>query len=177
MRETLLIGLSDIEDFKGISSNVNSFKDLQPSILEAQEFDLKKIMGESFYLDLMDDFEAVPSLTKYGDLFNGVQYTYNGNKYEHAGIRAVLAYHSYARYVPDAQTQSTASGFVKKTNQYSEHVSDKSITRKAQQARSGAQAHWDDVRRYLERKSTDYPLFKCGKSGRYKSGIKIKRIG
>lgn len=177
MRETLLIGLTDIQDFKGISSNVNSFKELEPHVLEAQEFDLKKIIGESFYIDLMDDFEASPSLDKYYDLFHGKRYTYEGKNYEHAGIRAVLCYHSYARYIPEAQTQSTATGFVKKTNQYSEPASDKSITRKAQQARSGAQAHWDKVKCFIERHSKDYPLFNCGRGARYKSGVKIKRIG
>ena len=177
MRNTLLIGLTDFQDHKGITSNVNTFKDLEPHILEAQEFDLRPMLGESFYISLLDDFEASPSLNDYEDLFNGERYTYNGNQYEHGGIKAVLVYHAYARYIGGSQVQSTPTGFVKKTTQYSESASDKTIARMISQARSGGQAHWDRVKCYLERNSKDYPLFKCGNKTRYKGGIKLKRIG
>jgi len=177
MRNTLLIGLTDFQDFKGISSNVNTFKELEPHILEAQEFDLRPLMGESFYLSLLDDFEASPSLDDYEALFNGGHYTHNGNQYEHGGIKAVLVYHAYARYIGGSPVQSTATGFVRKTNQYSEPASEKTISRMSAQARSGAQSYWDKVKCFIERNSNDYPLFKCGKKTRYKGGIKIKRIG
>lgn len=172
-----LIKLSDIQEFKGISSNINSVKDLIPHILEAQEFDLRPFMGESFYLDLLDDFDNSPSLNDYSVLFNGKRYTYNGEKYEFQGLKAVLIYHAYARYLSDGGSTSTPTGRVNKSNQYSEKVSDKTYTRLIQQARSGAMAHQERVLSYLNRNQSQYPLFKCSGGKKYKNGVIIKKIG
>ena len=78
-----LITLADIQALKPISVNINETKALKPFILEAQEFDLKPFMGDAFYIALMTDFDASPSLSTYSDLFNGSTYTYDGETYQH----------------------------------------------------------------------------------------------
>ena len=64
-----LITLADIRTYKQISSNLNAIK-IDSEINEAQEFDLRPFMGDEFYLALLDDFSASPSLQIYDDLFN-----------------------------------------------------------------------------------------------------------
>ena len=172
-----LITKTDIQEFKMISDNVSSIKQLSPFIIEAQEFDLRPFMGESFFIDFMDDATASPQFTKYEDLWNGVQYTYSGHKYEHQGIKAILIYHSYARYLPHASVKSTPHGMVHKQNQYSERVSDKTIARMLAQARSGAEEHERRVRLFLQRNRSDYPLYKCPRGKKYRAGMKINKIG
>lgn len=173
---TPLISVQDIQAFKGISSNLNLTKDLEPHILEAQDFDLRPFVGESFYLEIVAAFPTLAA--PYGDLWNGSKYTYQGNDYEHQGLKAVLAYHSYARYVSEGNVHSTPAGFVKKTNQFSEPVGEKTISRLIAQARSGATAHENRVLDYLIRNKELYPGFKCpGTENRYKTGVKIRNIG
>ncbi len=81
MITTKLITLANIQDVKSISLNVNETKQLSPYILEAQNFDLRELLGDAFYLDLIADFSALPSLDKYDLLFNGGQYTYLNDTY------------------------------------------------------------------------------------------------
>lgn len=173
---TQIITHQDIREIKGISLNVNAEKELIPHILEAQEFDLRPLLGEPFYNAIIEDVENNNGVN-YDDLLNGTTYQIDGKNYKHSGIKTVLVYHSYARYIGGSQVQSTATGFVKKQIQYSEPATDKTISRMIQQNRSGAQAHWDRVVKFLDENKKDYPLWKCASRRRYKSGLKIKRIG
>ena len=61
MITTKLITLANIQDVKSISLNVNETKQLSPYILEAQNFDLRELLGDAFYLDLISDFPTLTS--------------------------------------------------------------------------------------------------------------------
>lgn len=173
---TPLINVQDIQAFKGITSNLKLQKDLDPHILEAQEFDLRPFVGESFYLEIVAQFPTLPS--PFDDLWNGVKYTYQGDEYQHEGLRAVLVYHSYARYVSEGNIHSTPAGFVKKTNNFSESVGEKTISRLISQARAGATAHESRVLDYLIRNKTLFPDFKCpGTKNKHKAGVKFRNVG
>ena len=110
MITTKLITLANIQAVKSISLNINESKQLNPYILEAQNFDLRELLGDTFYLDLIADFIALPSLTKYSLLFNGGEYTYQNEKYYVDGIKQFLVYSTYARYVVNSGVISTATG-------------------------------------------------------------------
>jgi hypothetical protein len=150
MSETLLISLIDFAPYKALSTNLTTVKNLDPYILEAQEFDLKKLLGRELFIDLLDDFDASPSLTKYEDLFNGLSYEYQDVKYQHRGLVPVLCYYSYARYILNSGGHSTDYGLRKKINQDSEEVSEKEKARRVTQAREGAVAYWNDVKVFLD---------------------------
>jgi hypothetical protein len=172
--ETKLITLSDIRDFKGITLNVAQEKELNPLILEAQDFDLRAFLGDSFYIALVEDFEASPSLATYSELWNGKKYTYNGLDYKFEGLRAVLVYHAYARFVSMNGITSTPTGFVTKTTQYSEKAD---VSRLITQARSGATVHEERTRLFLDRNSSDFPLWQyAGKTTNFKGGFKMRQI-
>lgn len=174
MQSAQIVTLQDIVEFKPISLNVNQAKALNPFILEAQEFDIRSILGDEFYLAILAD---LPTLANYGDLVNGVQYTYDGKLYETKGIKACLIYYSYARYLANANQTSTPSGMVSKTNDYSDPISEKTLARLIQQARSGAIHFQEQFIDYLNRNESNYPLWKnkCTKKLN-KASIKIKSI-
>jgi len=50
----LLITLANIQAVKSISLNVNESKQLTPYIQEAQNFDLRELLGDEFYLALLN---------------------------------------------------------------------------------------------------------------------------
>lgn len=174
---TRLITVSDIKERKGISNNINLTKELNPHIDEAQEFDLRSWIGESFYLDILDKFVNNPTDTDFLNLFNGTEYTYKGDKYEHQGIKGVLVYLAYARYIGAANAQSTPTGFVQKNNQYSDPISGSQITRMVKQNESGANTFQRRVEDFLNRNADNYPLWKTCKSGSRKKSITINKIG
>ncbi len=156
---TLLISLSDFTPYKAISANINATKKLEPYILEAQEFDLRPILGEELYNAVVADFELSPPLQNYSDLFNGSSWTISGHTYKHEGLIPALCYFAYARYKLNSNTEDTAFGTVVKRNNESEPASDKAVARQADQARSGAMAYVNRVIHFLNDNSQDYPLW------------------
>jgi len=159
-----------------LSNNIDFDKDLQQHILDAMEFDLQKFMGESFYLDFLSKFGTLPS--PIDDLWEGVEYTENGKQYRHQGLKAVLVYHSYARYLPDSDIFSTPFGMVHNNNDHSVRVSDKKLSNRVSEARTMAGSHESHVVDYINRNSELFPLFNCKdpSTGR-KAGVRIRNIG
>jgi len=170
----LLITLANIQAVKSIS-NVNESKQLTPYIQEAQNFDLRELLGDEFYLALLADFVASPSLVDYSFIFNGGSYVHGNDTYYMDGIKQYLIYCTYARYLSNSNVISTATGLVHKTNQYSERVNETTISRLVSQSRSGATFIENNIKDYLRRKSSDYPLYK--RVTEKSTGFKIRNIG
>lgn len=168
---TQLITISDFTPYKAISANLNAVKKLDPFILEAQQFDLKKLMGNAFYLAFLDDFTASPPLALYSDLFNGSTFLQGTKTLRHEGLKAVLCYLSYARYVLNSNVEATAFGTVKKITAESEHVDEKTIIRLYNQATEGAMQYWEDVKKYLN--VQDYDLWTNCSDDKFVSTTKI----
>lgn len=160
MTTTPLITLEDIRAMKSIALNVQQAKDLTPYVLEAQNFDLGKLLGDAFYLALINDFTASPSLDVYADLFNGGSYVHDSETYYNYGIKKLIVHYAYTRYVANSNVIATPTGFVHKTNPHSDNVTDKTVARLTDNARSSALFVEDSVRNYLDRKNNDYPLWK-----------------
>jgi hypothetical protein len=173
-----LIKIEDIASLKPISMNTDVTKKLNTFIQEAQEFDVMKFLGDEFYISLETDFAAQPSLAVYSDLFNGCSYTYQGVTYRHRGIKTMLVYYSYARFIANVQSNQTAFGNVMKVTPESQPVSDKTITRQVDQALSAASKYQADVYDYLCRLSSTYPLWKNRVADRQqKSSIRVSAVG
>ena len=171
----LLITLANIQAVKSISLNVNESKQLTPYIQEAQNFDLRELLGDEFYLALLADFTASPSLVDYSFMFNGGSYVHGNDTYYMDGIKQYLIYCTYARYLSNSNVISTATGLVHKTNQYSERVNETTISRLVSQSRSGATFIENNIKDYLCRNSADYPLYK--KVREKSTAFKIRNIG
>jgi len=156
-----LITLSDIQAVKPISSNLNTLKKLNTFIEEAQDFDLRPMLGDEFYLAIAADVLTSPSLQTYADLWNGNTYTYGADTYKNYGLKIVLINYAYARYLRASQTNQTAFGAVQKVNPNSEPISEKQLTRLVGQAISSAKGYEETVHKYLNLNNADYPLYEC----------------
>jgi hypothetical protein len=172
---TKLITIADIKLYKALSSNINALK-IDSEINEAQEFDLRPLLGDEFFMALLDDFNASPSLSTYDDLFNGSTYTYQGNTYQHDGLKAMLCYYTYARFLNKSNTNSTPFGMVVKQTAESEPISEKTLSRLVTQTLNGAKIYENRVMDFLKRNESDYPLFKCENRQPQSNGIRITAI-
>jgi hypothetical protein len=172
---TQLITIQDFINHKPLSVNLNAQKKLDPFILEAQQFDLKKLMGDAFYLEFMRDFESSPSLQVYDDLFNGSEFQYSNETCRHEGLKSVLIYLSYARYVLNSNVESTAFGTVRKITEESQMVDDKTIIRLHDQAYNGAMAYWEDVKFFLNQQN--YRLWLNCTSVKRVSSMRVGSVG
>lgn len=120
METPLLIGLEDFKPYKIISQNLAEGV-LDTYVLEAQDLDLKKELGDEFYYDILKnrteaDYVALLDGEEYTDLAN-VDRTFTG-------LKRALVYYTAARMSSFIDVHSTASGFVVKTGEFTQPISE-----------------------------------------------------
>lgn len=168
-----LISITDFTNNKYLSQNLDD-RDIDPIIDEAQEFDLKPVLGRELYLDFITNVTA----TKYQDLLNGKTYTPTGSTspIEFKGLKEVLKYYVYKRMIVLGGVKSTNSGFVLKTLENSERIPATQMAQMIAQAASGARAYEDDMVLFLNNFHTTYPLWKCSLRKNKGFGFRIKAV-
>lgn len=169
-----LITIDDIKNYKEISNNTNVDKKIKTAINEAQEFDLRPVLGDELYLAII---AAAASLGIYAPLVNGCNYTYSGRAYQHDGLKAILVYYAYARIIPALEENATPFGMVQKTNEFSTPVSSKIIGAKIAQAISGAQVLQARTIDYLNRNQSTFPLWRGNIVETKTGGLRISAVG
>lgn len=154
MTETLLITIDDIKAVKQISANMNVTERVLGYISEAQVFDVKPRLGSVFYHDLITNVSS----TIYQELLSGKTYTDSASQSHHfLGLKPAIAYYAYARFILNSQASVTPFGAVRKLDQSSEPLNEKSLVRISTQARMAGDALLDDVIAFLNIKVVDYP--------------------
>lgn len=178
-----LINYSHIQAYKDLSSDIDS-EIIDSPIKEAQDFDLRPFLGDQLYFDLIADQEAkanateeAPYTEKYGDLLRGSTYTYNGVSYTHEGLIPILCYFAYSRYVLGSGAHSTRYGIVQKKTDYSDPATEKTLARLSGQSESAAIVFQQRVRNFLNRKSSDFPLWIICQTNPRKGKITLTSIG
>jgi len=177
--ENNLITITDIQEYKPISSNSNSSKKINPFIQEAQEFELRPFLSDQFYNELLTQFQSSPQFpnSAYDDLFNGSTWTSGNRTYTNPGLKVVLVYYAYARYLNKSNTNSTAFGMVGKSNPDSTPLTEKTLSRLVGEALSGAKAYENRVKFFLDCNSSDYPLYDCGEVNHKTGGLRLSAAG
>jgi len=177
MFEDNIITLTDIQGYKPLSSNTNTSKKVDPFIQEAQEFELRPFMSDEFYEALVAQFKLGFTDPLYDDLFNGSTWTNGSKTYTNPGIKPMLVYYSYSRYLNRSNTDSTAYGMVNKTNPDSTPLTDKRLASLVSQSESGAKAYENRVKFFLDCNASDYPLYTCTMVNKKTGGLRISSVG
>ena len=99
-----------------------------------------------------------------------------GKKYEFAGLKAVLAYFAYARYIFVGHQVDTPMGIKEKVNQDGEAISQNERRDVRTMYKQQADMLWQDCKRYLERNSEVLPEYKSENNEVNKRKIKMQLI-
>lgn len=166
----LLINRTDIAEYRNISSTVLDAV-LNPHILDAQFNDVQKIMGSDFFNDMIENYTS----TVYQALLNAGTYTYSGVTYTNVGLKAVIVHYAYSRYARFGSNTDTPFGLVIKQSDDTEHTSTADKKAIYTENRSLAFNYWENVKKFLDRNASDYPLYENNCKPTY-SGLKIKTI-
>ena len=166
MTQVLLITQTDFTKYEDINVNINAVKKLDPYIYQAQFIDLKGILGEELYYDIIADAQASPAFAKYAALMNGSTYTKDNHSYTHEGLKPVICYFAHSRYILNKNDNDTAYGLTQKKTEFSEPSPEKALIRKADYSNSVANAYLVPVIKFLNDNTADYSLWKsnCSKS-------------
>jgi rhamnogalacturonyl hydrolase YesR len=113
------------DDFKTgetrISQNQFEKDNLKSYIKEIQEEYLKKLLGDSLYLELGAELPT-PTTKKLLNLLDGVVYTYDLKVYDYTGLKRMLQYLTYYYYTNDQDVQNTIIGNVAGQSRNSENL-------------------------------------------------------
>lgn len=158
---------------------------------EALDFDLSKLYC-SFWFDVLEIWEEVnayilavaecesdPDCTtppvepidydlKYNLIFGGEYLNCNGKTRTHKGVKMVLIYYSYARYTMENQVSDTASGLVKKNNDFSTNVDYKELKDRSDKYRNFGLSTYDNTLHFLCANKSTFDWFdakECGYCG------------
>lgn len=122
-------------------------------ILKAQETNLKYILTENLYYDL------VINPTNYTDLINGKDYVYSGYNRRYLGLKKCLAYFVMVEALPFIWEQITGSGLYKNNRE----TSTSSALNEMEMAKGKllilAQSEGDNIQKFIIENSNSYPLY------------------
>lgn len=149
---SLLLKLSEQQTIRPFSTN--NEKDYNQLATEVESLELDKLLGYAFYQAV----SAAP--LSYADLLNGCSFVdCDGNTVSHRGLKYVLAYLNYAKYIGESYVKDTYSGFVQKTRPDSERISSGDIKRLQLENREIAFNAFELIRTYLNKNNETYPLW------------------
>jgi hypothetical protein len=174
----LLITRSDFAGRAELSANIADAK-INNRILEAQDFDLRGLMGDAFYYAFVNTFPDNPGAANLA-LLNGGSYTVKDITHYSDGLKPVLVYFALSRLLKQLDTHLTPNGVMIKRNEFSDHLDTRQIEFQSKQFNSQALAYWERCEKFLDFKKADYPLWKaneCGSDGRSNTATKIHAVG
>lgn len=127
--------------------------DFERFIRQAQSFHIKPLMCDDFFQDLIQE----TPLRNYDLLLNGGSYSYQGRNYYFDGLKAVISFFAYARYIFLGHQCDTPFG-VKEKN-YQDGLQLSSSERKDTKTlyMQNAYTLWEDCKMYIERHSAQFP--------------------
>ena len=162
-----LINAADIRTYKTLSINIPDER-IDPVIIEAQHFDLRKVCGKALYDKLVEEISPQNYLAL-TDIF-----------------MPFLAYRAYYRLLSSNQVTVTANGVVYKSNDYSTQVPVADLAAIKNHVLDGSKVYEQDFIDYMNLTSTDaatnYPEWlesdscTCTK-GRVYGGATITSVG
>jgi hypothetical protein len=179
----ILISTSVFQQFEDISTNIKPER-LQVFIKKAQELDLKPFLGYPLYYQLLKYFDDAGQMKTdapqvYKKLFNGCEYVdQSGYTVTYEGLAPTLVYFTFARFIESNGVHFTATGPVIKQYDNAQAVSTPDLLKLVQQQRSVANAHANEVEKFLQDNQADYPLWRYNernKSAR-QAGPRIRGI-
>lgn len=140
-------------------------------INEAEQMNIKPVLGDDLFLDLLENGEEQ---SNYIVLLGGGTYTVDEQIYTFAGLKQALSYYVYAKYVMVGDFNATRFGVMMKDDSYSSHIS--------AAERSNAYNDSLEIANFYLQECIDYckrvGILK-NKVGRPKAtgGVKIRKIG
>ena len=183
MNQIYLIDQITFQNYEDLSVNIKSGR-IKVFVKKAQELDLKPFLGHSLYYDFIQYFNTDGSLQDntpqpYKDLLNGSEYL---DRYGHVvlyeGLLPMLVYFTFARFIEADAIHYTATGPVIKHHDNADALSPQDVAKLVQQHRSVANAHANEVEKFLRDNKADFPLWNYNPRNRSsrQAGPRIRSI-
>lgn len=182
-----LISQDTINLYEDLSRNMKSERILN-NVTKMQDLDLKLFLGHKLYYDIISHITTtVPGVivwdvstpAAYEDLFNGVVYDDpQGDQIAYEGLNKTMVYFTLARIIEGDALRFTATGPVFKLHDNAESLKPADITKYAQSIRSIANAHCNEVDKFLFDNKAKFTLWRYStkKASGRQAGPRIRGV-
>jgi len=151
-----LVTYNQQQAIKAIS--VNNASKYDSIATEVEAIELSDLLGVALLQDVQDN----PLTTHNTELLDGATFEdCNGNIIKQKGLRYVLAYFNYAKYIGESFVNDTFTGFVVKNREESDIISEGTVKRLQLENRKIAMREWELVKAYLNENTANFPLWLC----------------
>lgn len=148
----LLISKADLAPFRWVSGNLTPAQ-VEPFILDAQEFELRPFLGDDLYLDVLASYQE-PDYQKLLDGENFVWPVGSTRNRRFIGIKSALAYFVLELLVSEGGIHITATGTYEKDNEFSRAPSTARIQQVTNNFHEKGLKILSDARHYLDAKKS-----------------------
>tara|TARA_R110002153_G_scaffold1965_2_gene9717 strand:+ start:8389 stop:8904 length:516 start_codon:yes stop_codon:yes gene_type:complete len=152
----LIINKGTVQAHLQVAEGVDK-KNFKRFIYEAQYIDLRELMCEVFYNDLVSNYTN----QIYQSLLVGGSYVYEDKTYYYEGLEVVLSYFAYGRFITESNIQSTSFGMVRKNSQESERATQRELEAMADKNNDRALMLFESTKTFLDRNEETYTLWEC----------------
>jgi len=157
MAESALITITDVQTYRRVDPKFDTVR-FDTFEQETRRKNLRNLLGDALYFAFMADARTEGI---YADLLNGKSYTYQGNTIQYYGLKPYLCYLWLAIGCREGDLFMATYGAIQFTNnQQQSFESAKSKERIATDYMQSAQDYANDIIRFLNENSSDYPLWK-----------------
>ena len=125
---------------------------------EVEEKELRTLLGVALLQDVQDNPTEARNVTL---LDGGTFEDCDNNTVKFKGLRYILAYFNYSKYVGESFVSDSFTGMVKKTRTEATPLTSGDIKRLQLDAREIALQEWELVKCFLDENESDYPLWEC----------------
>ena len=144
---------------------------IETYIRESENIDLKSALGDALFLDVKEHPD------NYSELLDGSSYDVQcGGRRSFVGLKAALAYYTYARIVKNGDGSVTRLGFMSKDNEYSSRSDFKEKLMAYNDAFSVADRYLKECVRYLNDNRESFPLYR-GNGGLTANRVTCRILG
>ena len=156
MIDEILLTKDDFVPYRDISENVD-LERLDPWILEAQKQEMRAFLGPKLYLLMIAAWTGTEfPAGRFADLWDGVDVP---DKYRFYGIKPMVIYFAYARFLKNQKTVVTRFGVRNFDNDTSEQQADAATRTRQGEAQSMAVSMQSDAELFLLDNQSEYPEY------------------
>lgn len=150
--ETLLITIDDILQYRQIDRQKNT-DDLNGRILSVQRNQLRNLLSDAFYYDLINNVAG------YTALIDGESYTNDGDNVQYFGLKPFIVFHVLNSLVTSNNFKLSDMGNVNMLDTTFNKASAEEIREIKQEFTSEANNYRNNIIEYLEEKKSTYTLY------------------